>query len=72
MEWIDARKQLPDKDPLWCLVFADGAINCAAWNHGRWEDWTNASDYNVRLSDVTHWMPLPDPPPKQKRIVEEY
>lgn len=58
-EWIDVNEKLPLKTE-WVLVFADGAVNCMAWNNGRWENWGECC--NVIIGEITHWMPLPEPP----------
>jgi hypothetical protein len=39
------------------IVYAPGFFQTAAWTNGKW---TNAA--NSWLEDVTHWMPLPEPP----------
>lgn len=59
--WIACSERLPNKVE-WCLVFADGAMNCMAFNNGNWEDWVSAALPNIRAGDVTHWMPLPAAP----------
>jgi hypothetical protein len=45
------------KDGTVIIVYAPGFFQTAAWTGG---GWTNASD--SWLEDVTHWMPLPEPP----------
>jgi hypothetical protein len=45
------------RDGTVILVYAPGLFQTAAWVDGYWttacENW---------LDDVTHWMPLPEPP----------
>ena len=68
MEWISVNEHLPD-DPSWVLVYADGAMNCMAFDEGQWKEWTAAKAHNIFLPAITHWMPLPKPPtilPKHK------
>ena len=61
MKWISVKERLPD-DSSWVLVYADGAMNCMAFSKGKWVDWTLSSAGNIVISDITHWMPLPDRP----------
>ena len=37
---------------------ASGEISIARWRNGAWRDWKRG----WVIHDVTHWMPLPDPP----------
>lgn len=61
VEWIACSERLPN-EVEWCLVFADGAMNCMAFNNGNWEDWVSAALPNIRAGEITHWMPLPAAP----------
>lgn len=63
-EWIKCSDSMPcgPDESRWVLVYADEAINCMAYTRGRWEDWTGATMHNIRTDDITHWMPLPEPP----------
>ena len=45
------------KDGTVIIVYAPDFFQTAAWTD---EKWTNAA--NSWLEDVTHWMPLPQPP----------
>lgn len=56
--WISCSDRLPVAPDLWVLVFADGAYNCMAYADGKWQDWTEASMHNIRIEEITHWMPL--------------
>ena len=62
MEWVDCKKQTPDGEYMFyvCLV-ADkkGCVQQALWNCklGHFQ----AMSYE-KLFDITHWMPLPEPP----------
>ncbi len=54
-EWIPVKDRLPDK-PMKCLVYTKrgecGGYEITYYNQG----------FNLQYSNVTHWMPLPEPP----------
>lgn len=60
-EWISVNKQLPETyiEVLVCFK-ADGTNIIAFVN--RFGKWKNASTDNFIESEITHWMPLPEPP----------
>ncbi|WP_370426111.1 DUF551 domain-containing protein [Pantoea vagans] len=56
MEWIKCSDRLPPEEMI-CLVCCSSSvslIDCSAFINGRFSGF--APD------DVTHWMPLPEPP----------
>jgi len=55
MEWQPI--ETAPKDGTVIIVYAPDFFQTAAWTDGIW---TNASE--SWLGDVTHWMPLPEPP----------
>jgi len=60
--WVSVEDRLPDTCASWVLVFANGAMNCMAWTDRGWEEWTGATCHNIAISEITHWMPLPEKP----------
>ena len=61
--WISVEDRLPSEDDNWCLVYADGAINCMMHRGGGvFYDATYSPCHNISIEDITHWMPLPEPP----------
>ena len=54
-EWISVDDKLPDK-PMKCIVYTKrgecGGYEITYYNQG----------FNLQYSNVTHWMPLPNPP----------
>ena len=54
-EWISVKDMLPDK-PMKCLVYTKrgdcGGYEITYYNQG----------FYLQYSNVTHWMPLPNPP----------
>jgi hypothetical protein len=55
--WVSVEDRLPDIGKYVLVVIDKG--NITTWYVGNTEHWIN-SDY-----PVTHWMPLPEAPPKQ-------
>jgi len=59
-KWIPVSERLPEKSET-VLVLHDNAVDIVTYHpkSNRWELlwWVNAD-----LHDVTHWMPLPEPP----------
>lgn len=58
-EWIDVNEQLPPNTLNTLLVFVgraheDSGITLGCYYDGRWD--------MDAVGDVTHWMPLPEPP----------
>ena len=54
-EWISVDDRLPDK-PMKCLVYTKrgecGGYEITYYNQG----------FNLQYSNLTHWMPMPQPP----------
>lgn len=63
MGWVSVEGRLPEATS-WVLCSGGGAIACYAWNatRNRWEDWVQSVAPGLHVEDVTHWMPLPQPP----------
>jgi hypothetical protein len=64
-KWISVNDDLPALVITPCLIYADGWIRVADWSHDRRGiDWWFYVDgeYNP---EVTHWMPLPEPPKEE-------
>ena len=63
MEWISVKDKMPETDEFHfvnCLVcrFSKSVFE-ARWNP-RVNDWQQLSF--EKLDNITHWMPLPEPP----------
>lgn len=61
-QWISVEDRLPDKAVTGCLVYADEWTRVADWTHDKWgiEWWFYVDgEYDP---EITHWMPLPEPP----------
>jgi hypothetical protein len=65
MKWISVKDRLPesliDKDYLVCDNFSNLApLSTASYFKGEWFDYKG--DKHLYSEDITHWMPLPEPP----------
>lgn len=62
-EWISVKERLPEKcEDVLCLSNKYGGhIFCGyrGFTSGAWMEKENGS---LHTGDVTHWMPLPEPP----------
>lgn len=69
-EWISVEDRLPE-DNTDVLVYRGSLISVYTYiGHNEWEDdygyWSRTDDENI-----THWMPLPQPPVKEKNQMKE-
>tara|TARA_R100001377_G_scaffold68840_1_gene44102 strand:+ start:588 stop:914 length:327 start_codon:yes stop_codon:yes gene_type:complete len=65
-DWISVEDRLPNSElGEWVLVCAGGAINCMGYINHTFDHWIYSPNHNIAIDDVTHWMPLPEPPTKQ-------
>jgi len=65
MNWIPVKNRLPDNG-IEVLIFCPTYGVVAAeklWKQG-WKPnhWSTAYDSRLEMNEVTHWMPLPEPP----------
>lgn len=69
-EWISVKERLPEKDeeyyrrndcwPEYIVMIAEGIVpTTLEWDGESWSD-----DYDCY--NVTHWMPLPEPPKEEE------
>lgn len=57
LEWIPISERLPEVNQQ-VLIFDDCFnVRCGDWLGDKFED-----EYGYHATDVTHWMPLPEPP----------
>lgn len=60
-EWISVKDKLPDDGKE--VLFSDGSSIMVGWYNADEEFWElTDADMIVYAVDVTHWMPLPEPP----------
>ena len=72
-DWISVDENVPDTFETEgnyhaskeCVVLCAGSYELALFQHGPdsggWENWYSHF-YEDHLENVTHWMPLPEPP----------
>ena len=60
-EWIKCSERMPDDFEE--VLVSDGANVEVMWRDcdGFWDCWAPRNS-NIDTDDVTHWMPLPEPP----------
>lgn len=62
-QWIPVTERLPENDQ-WVLCFMKdksfGTFRVFQWNYIDWR-WNDGNEWYDE-HDVTHWMPLPEPP----------
>ena len=66
--WISVKDRLPDEEDYrschenWdgCVIWTNGSDIGLGWYSTITGDW--ADIYDCDIDDVTHWMPLPEPP----------
>ncbi|EPB3663733.1 DUF551 domain-containing protein [Escherichia coli] len=61
--WISCSERMPD-DAQWCVVNTEYGYYVQCWSEG--QGWLG-DDISIPECDVTHWMPLPEPPQEVNR-----
>ena len=56
--WISVEERLPEPGSIVLCRFKNGKFAVCFWGNWKWQDIYNYSEY----LDITHWMPLPEPP----------
>lgn len=60
LKWIPVSERLPESEKKVLCILYDGFFCILEWTY--W-DWLWNDGHNVYAEkDVTHWMPLPEPP----------
>lgn len=59
-KWIPVSERLPENDQYALCLFTDGSYHVFQWNYIDWM-WNDGCEW-WQEKDVTHWMPLPEPP----------
>lgn len=60
-EWISVKDRLPEYR-MRALAYADNGAMFAASHYDDWYVDTGENYYSCPLANITHWMPLPQPP----------
>lgn len=65
MDWISVKERLPEEQTGVLIAVKDcRSVIAQVWN-GRWTD-VGESGLDYEQDDVTHWMPLPEPPASEQ------
>lgn len=66
MEWISVKERLPEKKGMRVLIVCDYRtgpyIAIGEWGNDEWDIDRLDRVYGLSAEQVTHWMPLPEPP----------
>lgn len=68
-QWISVKKRLPTQNGpilMWSGRLED-VLTCAAAGYELWNWSTEYSPHDYRLFELTHWMPLPEPPKEESK-----
>lgn len=63
-KWTPTAERLPEDGEI-VLVYAKDEEHVVARWHKKWKEWENwnsQESHILRFEEVTHWMPLPEPP----------
>ena len=64
MEWISVSDRLPE-DGIRVLTYADNSAMFVASRDDGWYVDTGEYYYSSPFTNITHWMPLPEPPKEE-------
>lgn len=59
-QWISCAERLPDENQEVLCLTPDGSFRVFGWTYIDWM-WFDDNEWRDE-KDVTHWMPLPEPP----------
>ena len=60
-KWIPVTEMLPDSEKCVLVYSQDGGVAEGKYN-ARFKEWVQFRWNVTELNNVTHWMPLPEPP----------
>ena len=62
-KWIPVTERLPDEDQKAICIMDDGSFRVFRWSYIDWM-WDDGNEW-YKEKDITHWMPLPEPPQEE-------
>lgn len=68
MEWVSVERKLPENGtPV--LIAAGHYVTLASWNSDekRFQFTSREDAALISSNDITHWMPLPEPPKERHK-----
>ena len=60
-EWISVKDRLPENEKYVLVYSQDGGVAEGKYN-ARFKEWVQFRWNVTELKNVTHWMPMPEPP----------
>ena len=60
--WIPVSERLPETGDRYLTILNNGQIHILTWSESYSIFGHNWSDSYTAVTNVTHWMPLPEPP----------
>ena len=67
-QWISVKDDLPACGVSSVLVcYEDGIVVMADWSHDILGNWWFYTDGEYDIDEITHWMPLPEPPKEGRK-----
>ena len=65
-KWISVKESLPEDQRSVLTVNGHGEIRIMGMWSKRGDEWTWVHNYRMmHYNDITHWMPLPEPPKEE-------
>lgn len=61
MEWISVEDRMPNIEDEYLVVSFSGVVTTMDWMDS---EWVSNIFPDEKITTVTHWMPLPEPPKK--------
>lgn len=64
MEWIDVNVELPKDQQVVLICSKQWGTSTGIYDGDSWRDseFNDTYGYAILIEEVTHWMPLPEPP----------
>lgn len=67
--WCSVKDELPETADLVLTFDTDENYHVSWFEDGKWENFNQS--YGEVVVDITHWMPLPQPPEEFEKIEED-
>ena len=63
-KWISVKERLPKNGEIVLVYAKECGCIVAEWRRkwSEWENWNSQEEHRLQFEEVSHWMPLPEPP----------